>query len=232
MPYRRLPNTDKARIRSLEMLLSYMRDNLAYQPVVPVNLKVHAEKILRDFKALSLNYNAALDRQNEFSRNETYRTRRKNARMYVSHYLTVLYLSSKRGEVKNSMAEYGIDVSKGALPDLSSDAGIIRCCENTIRLEKARQAAGGIPVYNPTIAKVTVHYDLFRDSWQKHAGLKRETDSILAQVAALRPEIDSVILEAWDSIEKFFAGENPETRLLKCQQCGVIYYYRKGEKTD
>lgn len=232
MPYRRLPNTDKARIRSLEMLLGYMRNNFSYQPVVSANLKVRAERVLREFKSESDSYNASLEKQNAFSRNETYRSRLKMARMYVSHYLTVLHLCAKRGEVKTPISEYGIDPVKGALPDLSSEIGIIRCCENTIRLEKERQAAGGIPVYNPTIAKVNVHYDLFHDNWQTHCRMKTETDAILARVAAMRPEIDAVILEAWDSIEAFFAGEEPDVRLKKCQQCGVIYYYRKGEKTD
>jgi len=232
MPYRRLPNTDKARIRSLEMLLSYMRNNFSYEPVVSSSLKARVEKVLRDFKSESDNYNASLEKQNAYSRNETYRSRIKMARMFVSHYLTVLHLCSKRGEVKTPMSEYGIDAVKGALPDLSSEMGIIRCCENTIRLEKERQAAGGIPVYNPTIAKVTVHYELFRDCWQKHSSMKRDTDTILSRVAAMRPEVDSVILEAWDSIESYFSGRKPEERLDCCRKCGVIYYYRKGEKTD
>ena len=49
---------------------------------------------------------------------------------------------------------------------------------------------GGIPIYNPTIAKVNVHFDLFQELYKKQCELRRLTEESLAAVALMRPEID------------------------------------------
>ena len=43
MPYRRLPNTDKARIRSLETAIAKIRNSDYYAPVLSPELLTNAE---------------------------------------------------------------------------------------------------------------------------------------------------------------------------------------------
>ena len=163
MPYRRLPNTDKARIRSLETAIAKMRNSEYYAPVISPELFNRADKKLQQFKDAVDRYVKSLETQVNYSKSDAYQARLKNAKMYVSHFLTVFNMCVKRGEMKSSdRAFYAIEVNSGELPDMSSDIAVIRCCENTIRGEKTRTEKGGIPIYNPTIAKVAVHYDLFK----------------------------------------------------------------------
>ena len=139
-------------------------------------------------------------------------------------------LCVKGGEIKPADREYySITQDSGELPDLSSDIAVIRCCENTIQGEKARTNKGGIPIYNPTIAKVAVHYDLFKELYDKQCGLRQLTEESLMVVSLMRPQIDDVILEVWNSIESYFSDLEGEKKLNACREYGLIYYYRKGE---
>lgn len=232
MPYRRLPNTDKARIRSLERAVSAMRKGEYYRPVVQPELLSNAERILRQFSDLSDRYNSSLEEQLAFSRSELYQTRLRSARMYVSHFITVFNLSVKRGEIKrNERAKYHLPEDCGETPDLSSDVSLIRWGDNVVRGEHQRTAGGGIPIYNPTIGKVSVHLDLFKELYNRQMSLKQRTDECLAVVTLLRPQVDEIILEVWNSIESYFSDLEGDSRINACREFGVIYYYRKGEKS-
>lgn len=233
MPYRRLPNTDKARIRSLATAVDKMKNSYYYAPVLSPELFNRAEKKLQQFREVVDRYLTAQKRQVSNSKSDIYQTRLKNARMYVSHFLTVFNLCVKRGEMKTSdRLFYSLDENNGELPDLSSDISVIRCCQNAIKGEKLRTMKGGIPIYNPTIAKVNVHFDLFQELYNKQCELRRLTEESLAAVALMRPEIDEVIVEVWNSVENYFKDLEGEKKLKSCRDYGLIYYYRKGEKTD
>ncbi len=187
MPYRRLPNTDKARIRSLATAVDKMKNSYYYAPVLSPELFNRAEKKLQQFREVVDRYLAAQKRQVSNSKSDIYQTRLKNARMYVSHFLTVFNLCVKRGEMKASdRLFYSLDENNGELPDLSSDI----------------------------------------------SELRRLTEESLAAVALMRPEIDEVIVEVWNSVENYFKDLEGEKKLKSCRDYGLIYYYRKGEKTD
>lgn len=231
MPYRRLPNTDQARIRAIETAIATMRAQAMYRPVISPDVLVKAERALYQFKAANAKYLANLEKQLAFSRSDTYRTRLKTARMYVSHFIMVFNMCVKRGEFKASdRTYYSMDQDQSDLPDLSSDVAVLRWCENVIRGEKARTSRGGVPIYNPTMAKVAVHYDLFNEQYQQHNTLRLLTDESLQEASDLRPQIDAIILEMWNAIEKSFADLEGEARLNACREYGVIYYYRQGER--
>ena len=230
MPYRRLPNTDQARIRSLETAINKMRNSDYYAPVLPPDLFNRAETKLQQFKEAVDRYIKSFESQVSYSKSEAYQDRLKTAKMYVSHFLTVFNLCVKRGEMKQTDRDYySIPQDSGELPDMSSDIAVIRCCENTIQGEKARTNKGGIPIYNPTIAKVAVHYDLFKELYDKQCEMRQLTEESLMVVSLMRPQIDEVILEVWNSIESYFADLAGEKKLKKCREYGLIYYYRKGE---
>ena len=230
MPYRRLPNTDKARIRSLETAINKMKNSEYYAPVLSPELFAKAEKKLAQFDDAVGRYLKSLDKQVSYSKSESYQDRLKNAKMYVSHFLTVFNLCVKRGEIKASDREYySIPVNSGEMPDMSTDIAVIRCCENAICGEKARVEKGGIPIYNPTIAKVVVHYELFKELYDKQCDLRQLTDESLLVVSLMRPQIDAIILEVWNSIESYFSNLTGEKKLKACREYGLIYYYRKGE---
>lgn len=210
-----------------------MRNSDYYTPVLSPELFTRADKKLRQFKEAVDRYLKSLENQVSYSKSEPYQTRLKNARMYVSHFLTVFNLCVKRGEIKaQDRSFYSIPENSGELPDMSSDIAVIRCCENTINGERERTAQRGIPIYNPTIAKVTVHYDLFKELYDKQCELRQLTDEALLVVSLMRPQIDEVILDVWNSIEDYFSDLTGEKKLKACREYGLIYYYRSSEKAD
>lgn len=94
-----------------------------------------------------------------------------------------------------------------------------------------RTSQGGVPIYNPTIAKVKVHYDIFVDSYERQKALQVLTNRSLEGLATMRTRADELILDIWNQVEEKFRNISPnELRLDKCRDYGVIYYYRTGEK--
>ena len=97
--------------------------------------------------------------------------------------------------------------------------------------ENRRTSQGGIPIYNPTIAKVRVHYDIFMESYEKQKNLQALTARSLETLASMRDEADTLILDIWNQVETKFQEVNPnEARLEKCRDYGLVYYYRSNEK--
>ena len=93
--------------------------------------------------------------------------------------------------------------------------------------ERRRTSQGGVPIYNPTIAKVKVHYDIFVDSYEKQRALQALTNRSLEELSSMRARADELILDIWNQVEEKFQNVFPnEARLDKCRDYGLIYYYR------
>ena len=67
--------------------------------------------------------------------------------------------------------------------------------------ESRRISQGGIPIYNPTIAKVRVHYDIFMESYERQRNLQALTVRSLETLASMRSEADALILDIWNQVE-------------------------------
>jgi len=86
-----------------------------------------------------------------------------------------------------------------------------------------------VPIYNPGIAKVNVMYVLFKEGYQTQQIHQKATARTLDDVAGYRSEVDSVIFDIWEEVERFNAEQPANERLDKNREYGLIYYYRKGE---
>lgn len=97
--------------------------------------------------------------------------------------------------------------------------------------ETRRLSQGGTPIYNPTIAKVKVHYDIFMDSGERQKEYQEATARSLEALSSMRAEADELILDIWNQVERKFEAVSPnEKRLDLCRSYGLVYYYRTGEK--
>lgn len=118
------------------------------------------------------------------------------------------------------------------VPDLSTETALAEWGRKVVDGENRRTSQGGIPIYNPTIAKVRVHYDIFMESYEKQKNLQALTARSLETLASMRDEADTLILDIWNQVERKYAEVMPnEKRLDLCRGYGLIYYYRTGEKT-
>jgi len=230
MPYRRLPNTDQARIRALLKAVEKGELFNVY------NESPFSMKTLNDAQNFLIRFEQAHDYykqcyNNQIASSQKYQGNVKMARLYVSHFIQVLNLAVIRSEIKEEHKKlYGLEPEDYAVPDLTNEASIIKWGDNIIKGEKERTRHGGAPIYNPTIAKVCVHYEIFKDGYDQQKHFQWQTTRSLELLAALRGKADEIILDVWNQVEKFFENLSGAERMDQCQNYGVVYYYRTGEK--
>ena len=229
MPYRRLPNTDQARLRALRTaILQSDRQNYG-ELVVPYKIIHEAKTYLSIFEKQLVQYQQTLESQ--VSANKRYQQIVHNARLYISHFIQVFNLAVIRGDIKKDhKLFYQLDPDIHNVPDLSTEAALIHWGKCIIDGENERIRNGGLPIYNPAIAKVKVHYEVFKEYKSTQKIHQNTTNRNWEELVSLREKGDQIILNIWNQVELKFRNENPFTRVEKCIQFGIIYYYRKGEK--
>ena len=165
MPYRRLPNTDLSRIKALKTAIEKAGSTDFQHVAISMRTLSRARSAVSKFERLCLKYQQTLDTQ--VKANIAFQNRVKNARMYISHFIQVLYMCVMRAEIKPELLElYGLQKRSLILPDLSSNEQLLQWGQQIIAGENRRIAQGGVPIYNPGIAKVKVMYTLFKEGYQ------------------------------------------------------------------
>ena len=229
MPYRRLPNTDQARIRALNSAVRKGDIYNVYDLAVSFKTLSEAGNFLPRFETAQRYYQQCFD--NQARANARHQENVKTARLYVSHFIQVLNLAAIRGEIKGGLKElYGLSRDNNAVPDLSNETALLEWGAKIIKGEQERLKRGGIPIYNPTIAKVTVHYDIFVEGYERQRNLQNLTNRSWESLSSMRERADEIILDIWNQVEKKFEHLAGEERLDKCRDYGVIYYYRSYEQ--
>ncbi|MDR0232327.1 MAG: hypothetical protein LBI82_09450 [Dysgonamonadaceae bacterium] len=229
MPYRRLPNTDAARIKSLKCALEQDLQLPFPNRMISVELMETAGVFLSSFEGARAEYDRAYTAQ--INTSKSFQELTKNAKLYISHFIQVLNLSVVRKEINSELKSlYGLDPNSQQVPELFSDALVLEWGEKIIQGEKARMTKGGTPLYNPTIAKVQVHYEMFKTAYHQQKVLQKNTARALSKLSSLRIKADEIICNIWNQIESKYADAEIKSRLDNCKKYGVVYYYRRGEK--
>ncbi len=230
MPYRRLPNTDQARVRALNAAVNKGDRSDIRQLPFTLHVLSESRNFLKRFEVAHSYYTNCYEAQvNESGKHQA---NVKIARLYLSHFIQVLHMCIARGEIKAEVKRfYGIAIDVTTLPDLTSEANMVEWSKKIVEGEQKRVAMGGVPIYNPTIARVKVHCDLFIQSYEKQKALQALTNKSLEELSAMRSRADELILSIWNCVEEKFQNISvAEERLTKCREYGLIYYYRTGER--
>lgn len=229
MPYRRLPNTDQARLHALQQAVRCASEAEYNNQVLRYATMGSAQRMLMQFETQVTQYKDNF--KSKVSANKQYRHMVQNARMYISHFIQVLNLAAIRGEIKPEQIElYGLDPQSLTVPDLSSEADILEWGQKIIDGERQRVSMGGFAIYNPPINKVQVYYDIFKEHQVNHTLHKQTTTRVQGDMETIRREADQLILQIWNEVEEHYRDLPPYERLCRCQAYGLIYYYRRGEK--
>ena len=229
MPYRRFPKTDTARLRSLGVLLDNNDVYAAKSRFISMDVITQAKKLHDQLKTLSsqflLCYEAQMRNYKRVAKHPKYMM------MYLQHFVRVLLMSVESGEIKSSALSeyYAIENADETLRLLHNVEDANRIAPMVIKGEKKRIAAGGRPIYNPTIGMVATHYDILAEIYKQQRILNDKADRALTELKALRAQTDALIVDIWNTVEARFAELPPETRYDECRKYGLIYYYRKGE---
>jgi hypothetical protein len=227
MPYRRLPNTDQARLRALHTSI------IQGQKIDTEELAFSAKSLNRlrsfytNFETTIIHHKLAR-KQQEKSSNVYLETLRK-ARLYLSHFIQVLNFAIQRGDMKPSVREfYGFNDRKS--PSLIMDSEVLEWGKKIIEGEQKRITHGGNPLYNPSIAIVKVKFDQFVDAYHFQKTLQNNTARWTSKVAELRKEADEIILDIWNEVEQSFSDLPDDLKRERASEYGLTYVYRPLER--
>ena len=172
MPYRRLPTTDKSRTKSFQAAL----EKVAFKNIkvaITANTIYELQIVKSKFENTLKHYEMNIQIQNE--KYHEFKTAIDKARMYVSHFIQVLYLTSERGEINGGIKYYGLEEFEGKVPPLNTAEEILHWGEIVIKGEQQRIQKGGSAIYNPSIAMVKIRVEEFKDAAIFQQNLKRNT---------------------------------------------------------
>lgn len=233
MPYRRLPKTDQARIRALKAAVESSTQNGIYTNVLSHNTYHRSKELLERFSREVAVYRRCVSEQASKKGNKEYDAALKKARMYVSHFIQVLSMSIMRGEIaRNKRPYYGLPEDEDTIPNLFSESSVLEWGVKVIDGERRRQSEGGVPIYNPTMGRVSVVFEIFKGMYDRQHSLQQRTNDALRNISDMRFEVDEIIFEVWGEIEKTFSVLQGNDRLKKCAEYGVIYYDRPDRKKE
>ena len=228
MPYRRLPTTDKARIRALEAALKKATNkngkNLAFsnQSIDDLqNVKSKFENMLTQYE---------LDTKIQWKRNQDYKSAMECARMYISHFIQVLYLTAERGEINGGIKYYELKEYEGKVPPLNTEQEILYWGKKVVEGEQKRIQNGGSAIYNPSIALVKIKVEDFKDAAIFQSNLKRNTSRSFDKMCGLRKSTNEFISKMWNEIEENLITDSPKIKRQLAQEYGLVYIFRRKEK--
>ncbi len=228
MPYRRLPNTDAARVRAMKTALDKGKELPPNKMAYSAKLLVRLQRFLPLFEQSIQLQRLAIASQNK--KTKDYNDVSKKAKIYLTHFVRVMNMAIFRGDLPaETRAYYGLTTNELTVPSLNSENELISWGRRIIEGEEFRLRKGSSPITNPTIAVVKVRFENFIDACNNNKILAKKTLDYSERLSDMRKEADKIILEIWNEVE---AGCNslPEVdRKKMCEEYGLVYFYRKNE---
>jgi hypothetical protein len=171
------------------------------------------------------------DLKTESEKSAGYKAAFEKAKLYVSHFIQVLFMNIEREELKKEVLSfYGLEDFEGKIPSLSSEEEILTWGKKIIQGEQKRMQNGGSPIYNPSIALVKVNVENFNEAAVFQQTLKRNTLRSYEKMQQLRKETNDFISRMWTEIEENMGNVPPKVKRQRAQEYGVVYVFRRNEK--
>ena len=210
MPYRRLPNTDTARIRAMKIAMQKGQDLPPHKLAFSSKTVVRLQKLLPHFENNIQFYRHSVNVQT--TKSKDYNEILRKARIYLTPFLRVMNMAIYRGDLSSeTRTYYGMAANESTVPSLNSENELVSWGKRIIEGEEFRIRKGGNPITNPTIAVVKVRYENFVQALFLHNNQAKKNFEFLEKNAALRREADEIILQMWN------------------EEYGLVYFYRKNE---
>lgn len=232
MPVKKLPETDEKRLKVLQRALDQEEFN-------PPQDKIMTIREFHDIRVFLLSFEGTcfVNRQStddEKNARKEYEQLFEKAKLYISHFIQVLQLAAIRREIKpESLALYGFEEGREmVLPSLSTEIDLLQWGEQLIKGEAERTYQGGVPMYNPAIAKVKVHYDLFKESIQSLKIYSQNNVRSKDAITELRDKANEYIGMIWNRVEEKYWDSSPDSKAEKFKNYLIDFHYKKGEQLD
>jgi len=228
MPYRRLPNTDAARIRAMKTALELGKELPPHKLAYSSKTLVHLQRFLPQFENSLQLQRQTLASQEKKSKNHNDIVRK--ARMYLTHFIKVMNMAISRGELPpETRAFYGIPTNDPTVPSFNNENELVSWGRRVIDGEIFRIKKGGSPITNPTIAVVKVRFEQYLDVLNFQNIISKRALEYSQRVFEFRKEADEIILTLWNEVEAKFSELNETDKRAACETYGIVYFFRKGE---
>jgi hypothetical protein len=228
MPYRRLPNTDKARLRALYSALKEYQKASETKKAISASTIYMIKLKIKEYKSAIEIYNDAKEKQKKISK--IHSKLMLKTRMYLSHFIQNVNFAILREEYPADIRKfYSLPVS-GALPQLQTFDDLKFWYKKIISGEQKRIAKACLPFQNPSIGAINSIFEQLEDIENLLASSKKHTEICKNKILSLRPEINNLIKQTWNEIENYFRFYPPLIRREKAKKYGVVYVYRKNEE--
>jgi hypothetical protein len=228
MPYRRLPNTDVARLRALK--LAYVKG----KELPPFKLAFSSASytkllgFLPQFEHSLIVHKSAYNSQ--VSKSKDYTNTLKKAKLYISHFIQVINMAILRGDIPASILTfYGLQDYENKVPQLNTEAEVLSWGDKLINGESERIRKGMSPISNPSIALVKVRFENFKDAYNYQKTLQKDNNRTLQSLAKMRSDGDVLIAKIWDEVEASYRELPDDIRREKSKEYGLTYVFRKNE---
>jgi len=225
----KLPERDEDRIEILQATVAQEEINEAWDKILSIMELQELRIFITNYEGAHFVLKQAIADRDRAK--ELYEELFKNAQLYVSHFIQVLFLTVIRNEIKaENLPQYGLQEKNPVLPDLSTEEAVLSWGENLMRGETERTYRGGIPLYNPAIAKVKVHYELFKESIQSLATYEKHLSRLENNMDDIRKKANELIRKIWTKVEERYSRTSQEEQALRFKAYKMQSFYRKGEQ--
>ena len=218
MAYRRLPNTDNARLLAILKLNEALSSNNSL-------LKNYEEKI----NSYTTTFKRLIEKREDYKSKRRKLNKHKKEllvklKIYVSHFLQVFNFAIDRGDIdKECRIFFKLTTNTGVIPPLSKEADIVEWACHIVAGEQKRIMTGAKMISHPNYTKIQniaiatekvitdlkIVDDLFSDYQE--------------EITKQRIKIDIFIKQVWNEIEFQFVNEPIEIKRKKAARYGVVY---------
>jgi len=231
MPYRRLPNTDSARLKALYCAQKKGQDLPPFKLAYTQGTFQRVQNLLPSYEHALSEYKIAYN--NQLEKNKDYQRYARKAKLYISHFIQVIDMAITRGDLPVSTKTYfGIPEDEKRIPSLNTDEEIIEWGKKLIDGEQQRRMEGQAYISNPTVALVKVHYDKFYEVFGYQNSLKKRASRAQDELNDKRAQADQIIQQLWNEVESTYKGLPDNLKREKASEYGIIYVFRKNELND
>lgn len=228
MPYRRLPNTDAARLKALKTAFAKGRELPPFQLAFTQSTFQSIQSFLPSFEKSMLETKLSYEKQ--VASNKDYLRLMKKAKLYVSHFIQVVNMAIVRGELPVTERKFfKLDEDEKKIPALSTENEVVEWGQVVIEGETERKMIGRSPITNPTIAVVKVRYEQFIDAYKFQKTLQRNHQRAQEVLVGLRATADKIIVNIWNEVEAHYSELDDQEKRDKAAVYGLVYVFRKSE---
>jgi len=229
LPYRRLPTTDAARLRALKTAAD-KADQLELDQLAFTTRYIHP---LRNFHQHleTIKFQQTQSLKQLVTQSKDFQHNTNKTRMHLTHFIQVLNMCIAREEMTpESRKFYGLQPNAKKLPRMLTENELLEWGKLIIDGEGKRIRTGGTPIMNPTIAKVKVWYDRFKDIHHSQQVANKSYQRATSQLVDIRRKTDALIQAVWNEVEEHFQHKPDLERRAQSEEYGIVYVFRKNEK--